>query len=1214
MTEQLSSLQDLRLDVFLEPLQRDSTQNELSSNNIVASPLSNGKSRRSSLQNRIQQCMPRLAELRKASISSSFVKVDPAIRRVPTDCSQVSDFQKTLLATFEDDANDENETIRQIFVALNSMLQSIIMEIVVEGQGLTNSRIAREVSISVVALLVRGIQEIAQAINQPSLKMLLLELGRRFTHVHEIVRSHFILETLELEQIVSSLQDTLGQERAANMRLRDELTILNEKHRRKLAEAQFTDVVDQAKHAKDETKQSDVFSLDDPELSSLNMELNQLKASHDHVCAQLQSAVREVAVLHTEVEMLSEPTFRDRHVLALQDELDCEGKRVKALENEIQDLRIKQTELSMGKLRGNKPSIVHKLRCSVAHPTAESTDSDSQSSDVEPTTPTSSRTDDWSRLFKSIFNYEVNLSPIKTSFGGAATAVAATVKLRAMKSVKLLQPDAIPGELAPLRQLISALYDRKWYYDEYAALAHARQVPLLELAYGWFIARHSTLSSAEAEAKSFMDQLSRFRDVCGLVRLMEEFLHGQHEDDVVQFYLWVTKSLSAIDVGIAFPTAPDIHPQHICKSKALLVVRTIFRTLKFQTSGLARGTHVNGVVDPKADKVTECHRLFASAAEHGPMYMGEFNAILDLFCHADPAGECYPLDVFLYLLVLMYKKQKEWQMEHALRIFHRVSYDAFREEQRRKAEAEALLAATIASNKKAAVKTKTKKKRKKKREVAPKDMTKETFQVFLAKLDLTLQYTDLHELMAQVVCHRQEYAKRITPQAFAHTAEKFGWFRHDFMRMPSLVDSIQSSMEESIQARKLLASTWERHGARLIVFAEHDRNPLLSHHVLHLRHRLVDALDKQQHVLVALTYYRSILACVWQLVARRCSSRHTQEDKASRPASFADLMRSSELSFITKGICAIPEPRPGPQVFEDVVRIEAEEAVNCSHLDINAIRDLIPQLETSKSSQLDQVILRHAAYLHEIYCAYSLIDSSTFGLSFDAFQVLLHDMAVVSTDFTVMHANAVFNTVQKRRQIERLHDAAFLELLVRVAVARDALEIDSATRESLHIDRLALLFEHFISQFLVPNVCQAAPNLSFRQQVAAVDVQRLLYKHRNFLRRVFIHYARQDTLDEDLSRMNYVEFETFLSEFQLNDDACFPQSMNLLVFNAVQEDGDDRQCVYHEFTSAIVAIAQIRDNNPFVKIKQKTTKFIQHLIAFAQANHHALHLRAIFTS
>ncbi|CAK4158789.1 unnamed protein product [Aphanomyces euteiches] len=247
-------------------------------------------------------------------------------------------------------------------------------------------------------------------------------------------------------------------------------------------------------------------------------------------------------------------------------------------------------------------------------------------------------------------------------------------------------------------------------------------------------------------------------------------------------------------------------------------------------------------------------------------------------------------------------------------------------------------------------------------------------------------------------------------------------------------------------------------------------------------------------------------------------------------------MRSSELSFITKGICAIPEPRPGPQVFEDVVRIEAEEAVNCSHLDINAIRDLIPQLETSKSSQLDQVILRHAAYLHEIYCAYSLIDSSTFGLSFDAFQ------------------------------------------------------------------------------FLVPNVCQAAPNLSFRQQVAAVDVQRLLYKHRNFLRRVFIHYARQDTLDEDLSRMNYVEFETFLSEFQLNDDACFPQSMNLLVFNAVQEDGDDRQCVYHEFTSAIVAIAQIRDNNPFVKIKQKTTKFIQHLIAFAQANHHALHLRAIFTS
>ena len=96
------------------------------------------------------------------------------------------------------------------------------------------------------------------------------------------------------------------------------------------------------------------------------------------------------------------------------------------------------------------------------------------------------------------------------------------------------------------------------------------------------------------------------------------------------------------------------------------------------------------------------------------------------------------------------------------------------------------------------------------------------------------------------------------------------------MRMPSLVDSIQSSIEELTVARKLLASTWERYGARLIVFAEHDRNPWLSRHIIHLRHRLVDSLDKQQHVLIALTYYRAILACVWQLVARRCSSRQTQ--------------------------------------------------------------------------------------------------------------------------------------------------------------------------------------------------------------------------------------------------------------------------------------------------------------------------------------------------
>ncbi|RHY66726.1 hypothetical protein DYB34_010457, partial [Aphanomyces astaci] len=91
-------------------------------------------------------------------------------------------------------------------------------------------------------------------------------------------------------------------------------------------------------------------------------------------------------------------------------------------------------------------------------------------------------------------------------------------------------------------------------------------------------------------------------------------------------------------------------------------------------------------------------------------------------------------------------------------------------------------------------------------------------------------------------------------------------------------------------------------------------------------------------------------------------------------------------------------------------------------------------------------------------------------------------------------------------------------------------------------------------------------------------------------------------LDVERSKMNFGEFQTFVSEFQLNDDALLPPAMTLFVFNAVQDDVDERKCVFHEFTTAIVAIAQMKNNNPFLKWRRKADNFIGRLLDYAHAN------------
>ncbi|RQM21751.1 hypothetical protein B5M09_009467 [Aphanomyces astaci] len=876
-------------------------------------------------------------------------------------------------------------------------------------------------------------------------------------------------------------------------------------------------------------------------------------------------ARRDVQVLKADVDMLGDATFRDRHVQRLTDELACERNRVKALEIEMLDLRVKQADLAKGVLQKHSLFRVDRSICGQeAHASAAmSTDSFADeapllpSADDKVATPHSSllpAVQSARHTFKVMANLDIKLSdmlspPKKRSLSATARVTQAVVKLKAKLQHKTLVDNApVPVELVELRRRMNVLYDRKRQLDEFAALAtsHPRPGPSLtfaELVLGWFVAKYSTLQDAESEAKAFMAGLSRFRSVCGHVWLMEEFLHGKHPDEVVSFYLWVVQGVRDIHIGARCPiTATDTHPQFICKFKASLLTRTIFRVLRFRTCGFGstdRGTAV--ARDDTLEVMADCGRLFAAAAAGGPMYLGEFHAILDQFVTKGNGenDEMYPLDVYLYLLVLLFKKQNEWHVAHLVEQFRHHAADAHKEEMRRQA-------ALLAAPKNRGSNPDNKPKKKKKASALSKGaMTKEVFGAFVAKLDLVRSLGDIQEVTALVVRSRREYdSGGITSDAFIAAAHANHWFALEFATRMSLRHELHDVTDDHDKATRQLASTWNLHLSRLTIHGECDKNVFVSRYVVQLRQRVTLALHDQKtlshksnpHTILALC--RELLRFSWQLaVLRSHGNGFTKPDDDDDDAtdvmsvSTLDMTRSSELILIAKGVCSLPAAdgsyKPSDGSIDLEHGLDDLHPFTCIHM--ANVGDLFPHgtptsMQSSESVELHRILQRYAWHVCEVYRSYSLVcNATTFGLTIAAFQELVHDLAIVTPHCTIVHLNAVYQHVVSSNII-----------------------IDNRTDQHTKLQT-----------------------------------------------------------DDKVMNDTFVELLLRLA-FQLNDDALFPPAMTLLVFNAVQDDVDERQCVFHEFTTAIVAIAQMKNNNPFLKWRRKADEFIGRLVDFAHANLHLM--------
>ncbi|ETW07266.1 hypothetical protein, variant [Aphanomyces invadans] len=1230
-------------------------------------------------KNKVSMHMPQFGQLRRASLTSSMIKVNPNVRRVPSDRTHVGAFQK-LLSTFDDVPPDCGETGRSIVTTLNGMLQSVISAVV---HDFDNAKIAREGSVHAITLFVHGVQAVATEVANPVLATLLHDLSDRILELDKFVRGYFILETLELDQVIASLDDSLDQAHSRIKALQDECHAMAHTHKRKIAEAKLMAVIHDAKVANmgdpslrtrspapDTSSSTAAFTLAsaNEDVYDVNARLtkhvSELTAALALARSELDSALREVDVLKADVDALGASTFKDIYVQQLTNELHCERKRVKALELEVHDLRVKQAELAKGVLQ--KHSLVHRFRSTVQRPPTPSTededsaamtdssaDENSSVANVErekPTTATVSPSIQRARhTFKVMLNVDVKLSdilsPSKRSMSAVANVAHAVVKLKAKLQNKTHLGTTVPAELIALRQRVNALYDRKRHYDEFTALLprgdHGIPVSFLELSLGWFVAKYSKLQDAEAEAKAFMADLNRFRSICGHIWLMEEFLHGKHSDEAVSFYLWVVQGIHDVKIGVQCPITPESNPHFICKFKATLVTRTIFRALRFHTCGFGTPVASRGADlarDDTLDVMSDCHRLFSAAAAGGPMYLGEFHAVLDKFVTTNATGDdVYPLDVYLYLLVLLFKKQKEWQVTHVVELFHKEAMDAMKDEMRWK-EATRTATTTSKTRSKQGKPTKKSKSAKRRRNKSATlsnkvAMSKERFGVFVSKLDLVLPLGDIQDVTCHVLRSRSEYdSGGITPDAFVAAAHHGGWFTLDFATRMSLREELQDHSGDHEIARRQLASTWNLHLSRLSVHGERDKNGFVSRHAVHQRQRITLALSPHATSTTnpqeILTLCRSFLRFSWQLGVLRCHSGDDNDRVQATSVSTLDMTRSSELILIAKGICSLPDVGPvhvPPDKLHPDDPYEADDLQPFAVVKSPSIRDLFPKgtpssTQASECVELHRILQRYAWHLCEIFRSYSLVCNTSFGLTFLAFQELVQDMHVVSPHCTIVHINTIFRGVAQRSATEKNaeqpaphHDShdddritkdVFVELLLRLAVERHTRDA-RVTAPSLDQDedncRVSRIFDSFVTQFLLPNVCQAA-NHTFRQEVAALDVQRLLLLHRRFLRRVFLHYAKQDKQDVERSKMNLGEFKAFVSEFQLNDDVLFPPSMTVLVFNSVQDDVDERQCVFHEFTTAIVAIAQMKNSNPFLKWRRKTDEFIGKLVTFAHTN------------
>ncbi|EQC42391.1 hypothetical protein SDRG_00127 [Saprolegnia diclina VS20] len=161
--------------------------------------------RLSSLKDKIKR--PGFLEMRRVS---GVLKIDPKLRLVPFDRSALTEFQ-ALLCPFEDAAASSEAAVDSVLAAMNDLLETIISGMLDEHDTLNNSKLARDVSVQAVALLVSGIEDLAAATSTTAGAAHLRDMAHRLGAIDAFVRTYFLNEIHELEQVVNSLEDSLEQ-------------------------------------------------------------------------------------------------------------------------------------------------------------------------------------------------------------------------------------------------------------------------------------------------------------------------------------------------------------------------------------------------------------------------------------------------------------------------------------------------------------------------------------------------------------------------------------------------------------------------------------------------------------------------------------------------------------------------------------------------------------------------------------------------------------------------------------------------------------------------------------------------------------------------------------------------------------------------------------------------------------------------------------------
>ncbi|EQC41862.1 hypothetical protein SDRG_00718 [Saprolegnia diclina VS20] len=1201
---------------------------------------------------------------------SGVLKIDPKLRLVPFDRSALPEFQ-TLLRPFED--SSASSDVHAVLATLNDLLETIISSMLDDQDTLNNSMLAREVSVQAVALFVSGIDDLAAASTTAG-GAHLRDMAYRLGAIDAFVRTYFLNEIHELEQVVNSLEDSLETATKMNAQLQANVASTDDRHKHKLAEMQLLAVVNQARaRARTPALATTIDSkLEEAHHDLLKAHLTletahaRLETSHKTLLTQhetalldLEQAQRKVSILTHDVDELSQPLLLDTELQQLQAELLCERRRVKELEFDMVQMRMRQIDAARVKV--TRASVVTRIRRAtdlgvlptpqeIANLTANVLEYDSDEVDEADLPDISFETlmsKDPAKRLLSMLNYSLPTPPQPPAalrqtpnaevLANVASAVS-KLKLHAhveASAVHALMQSAAPSDLAFVRQTISEIFERKRLLDECASIAHEPRETLVEIVVGFHFAK---------EAIAFLDLISRLRPMYGDIRIFAEFIDGVYSNEVLDFYVWLVQSMDQISIGAELDSRPEVHPHYISKCKATLLTRTLFRTLRFRTCGFANEeSRTTSLLQrhPSLDAMYDCQRLFDQTTARGPIYLSEFHDLLDVFGVHFHGDECYPLDVFLYAFVLMYKKQKDWFFESVRLLFNQVHDEAIALEARQKAlEAVELrqTEATKARRRASELSKPQKKTRKvpKRRKGSTSDsrktavLTTVQFAVVLARLDAHLSFGQMTEMTLKVLLTRRFYSHGITYDAFVYTATSLGWFRPDFVSLPTPFTDISISTEEKASAHAALQYAWDTHVASIYVACEGDSNPFVATHVMQIKQRLVKALSANDHAemdpLLALSLLRHLVHVCWRVgAARGFRSRHVEPGSGAGGDHFyiAELARSDELILIAKGIMAIPDAVTGCQVFNAALYTapSSDFMTNFSHIDPARIRDLFPDhcIQTNECVAIDSVLQRYAWQLNDVYRSYSLVCNSLSGITLDGFGELMHDLGLSSSHFTTVHMTLVFSAVVSRQQeTDRLLATSFIELLIRLATEKHAVERPFMDRKQpklqlmLQPERIAILLEDLCTRYVLPNICQNL-SITFRRQVAAPELQRLLNQHRNLLRRLYLYYCRQDVADMEAWKMNFGEFERFIVDFGLNDAVFFPSSMNLVVFTACQDDLNEGQFIYQEFVTAIIAIAQMKDTNPFLKWQRKTSNFIHTLIDYISHPDRAVKFRLILS-